>query len=180
MCLAESAAGVITLPHTESQSTASISIQPDQASKRHSNQHEPTFTTGSKIQKQQKTYSAIITQSDGDGTQETDRKLIRLRVQFKAQKPKGAIKLGDQIRQFLHYLIISTKTIDPNSKCYPWLAKSTLAPLHGKEVMLLSTDSIVEYIAIPKKVESLVNGKRYYKFGIRLGTNLAVETFAEQ
>ena len=179
MSLAESATGVITL-YNESQSTASISIQPNQASESHRNQQKPIYTTTSKKQKQQKTYSAIITQSDDNGIQNTDKNCIRLRVQFKAQKPKGATKLGDQIRQFLHDLIISTKTIDSNSKCHPWLIKSTLAPLHGKEILLLSADSIVEYIAIPKKVESLANGKRYYNFGIRLETNLAVESFAEQ
>ena len=75
---------------------------------------------------------------------------------------------------------MSTKVIDPNSRCHPWLTKSTQAPLHGKEVLLLAADSIVEYIAIPKKIESLVNGKRYYNFGVRLETDLDVETFAEQ
>ena len=107
---------------------------------------------------------------------------IRVRFQFKAQTfgPSGAKTHGLILKELLYQMIQVAKTIDKTIGLKPWRNDSKMPTLNGNEIMFQNNDSIEKYIDIPDMTENLINGRQYYRNGLRLKTKMSIYEFTER
>ena len=112
--------------------------------------------------------------------QSTGRVPIRVRFQFRTEQLEGKSR-GEQMRRILHDIMTCIKAFDPTATLLPWKESSGAAPLNGNEILLLSGDSMREYVDMPGSYDvKLQNRRMYYKNGLHLMSKMKAYEFVEE
>ena len=115
------------------------------------------------------------------GERENDKE-IRIRFSFKANTmgKNGQQTHVQYMRELLYEMIQCAKVIDKEAILKPWKTELNLPNLNGNELKIFARENISEYIDTPEMQLNVINGRTYYRNGLRIRTRMDIYEFTER
>ena len=138
-------------------------------------EEKPTYATATKRGTEE---NKRVSSNECNNTLTTNTKTIRIRFSFIGyESPESPRSI---IRQILYDTMKCAKRIDKRAALAPWEDEAEKNTLNGDEINMIAENEIMQYIDMPPSERGIVAGEMHYGNGIRIKTNIDVDTFVER